>query len=301
MKIAILLPCYNEEGAIAETVLGFKKQFPNSDIYVYDNNSTDNTVKEAIDSGAIVRHESRQGKGEVVRTMFNDVEADVYIMADGDNTYDATAALILVDELINNNLDMVIGRRSKDKSAYPAGHVLGNKGFSLLINYFFKSGLKDVFSGYRVMSRRFVKTIPVLSDGFQIETELTVHALHHKLPIKEIDTDYRERPEGTTSKLRTFKDGFKILSFILFLIRDVRPLFFFGWLSFILANASLLLGLPVIADFIDTGLVERFPTAILSSSLGVISILSLFSGLILDNVSRGRLENNIILYKAFPK
>ncbi|WP_394144706.1 glycosyltransferase family 2 protein [Vibrio atypicus] len=297
MKIAILLPCYNEEGAIAKTVLEFKKQFPNSDIYVYDNNSTDNTVKEAIDSGAIVRHESRQGKGEVVRTMFNDVEADVYIMADGDNTYDATAAPILVDELINNNLDMVIGRRSKDKSAYPAGHVLGNKGFSLLINYFFKSGLQDVFSGYRVMSRRFVKTIPVLSDGFQIETELTVHALHHKFPIKEIDTDYRERPEGTSSKLRTFKDGFKILSFILFLIRDVRPLFFFGCLSLFMASLSVTTGIPIVLEYFETGLVERFPSAFLASSLGIISVISLFSGFVLDNITRGRVEAILLCYK----
>ncbi|CCO49810.1 conserved hypothetical protein [Vibrio nigripulchritudo SOn1] len=296
--VAILLPCFNEQGAIGDTIKAFRHQFPDADIYVYDNNSTDHTVKEALSAGAIVKREYRQGKGEVVRRMFSDVEADIYIMADGDNTYDASDAPDFVRILQERDLDMVVGQRTIEQSAYPSGHILGNKAFSLLINYFFKSNLKDVFSGYRIMSRRFVKSMPVISDGFQIETELTVHALHHKFPIKEIRSKYLPRPEGTASKLKTFRDGFKILNFILFLIRDVRPLFFFGWLSAVLAATSLSLGIPVVAEFIQTGLVAKFPTAILASSIGVLSTVSMFTGLILDNVSRGRLESKLMVYKS---
>lgn len=294
--IAVLLPCYNEEGAIGDTIQGFRDALPGSEVYVYDNNSTDNTIKEASETGAIVRNESRQGKGEVVRRMFADVEADIYIMADGDATYDPTAAPMLIKTLIDEQLDMVVGTRSIAQEAYPTGHILGNKAFSTLINKFFNASLKDVFSGYRVMSRRFVKTIPVLSDGFQIETELTVHALHHKLPIAEVPTPYHARPEGTVSKLRTFSDGFKILSFIFFLIRDIKPLLFFSSIAFCFALLSLFLGIPVILEFMETGLVERFPTAILASSIGIIAIICLFTGLILDNVSRGRKEKIILFY-----
>ncbi len=298
-KIAILLPCFNEEGAISDTIKGFRKVIPNCDIYVYDNNSTDNTVEEARIAGSIVRKEFRQGKGEVVRRMFADIEADIYVMADGDNTYDPKAAPLLIDTLISNQLDMVVGTRSKSQDAYPTGHLLGNRAFSTLINQFFNAALTDVFSGYRVMSQRFVKTIPVLSDGFQIETELTVHALHHKFPMAEVATEYHSRPEGTASKLHTFSDGFKILSFIFFLIRDIKPLLFFSLIALIFSISSLLLGIPVIFEFIETGLVERLPTAILASSIGVIAIISLFSGLILDNVSRGRMEIKIINYKLY--
>lgn len=297
--IAVLLPCYNEEGAIGDTIRQFRSVLPDSDIYVYDNNSTDGTVNEALEAGANVKFEYRQGKGEVVRRMFSDIDADIYIMADGDNTYDADAAPNLIQRLISNDLDMVIGSRSIVKASYPSGHILGNKAFSALINQFFNASLTDVFSGYRVMSKRFVKTIPVSSDGFQIETELTVHALQQKIPIMEVPTQYIARPEGTASKLRTFSDGFKILSFIIFLIRDIKPLLFFTSISLLLGLFCLLLGIPVINEFSETGLVPRFPTAILASSIGVLSITCLFTGLILDNVSRSRVEHKTLSYKLF--
>ncbi len=297
LNIAVLLPCLNEEGAIGNTVSAFKQELPEAKIYVYDNNSTDNTLNEAKTAGAIVRQELRPGKGEVVRRMFSDIDADVYVMADGDETYDTSCIQTLINTLVSSHLDMVIGTRSTPTKAYPKGHILGNKAFSALINKFFDAKLTDVFSGYRVMSRRFVKTIPIISDGFQIETELTVHALHHKLPILEIPTNYQSRPEGTKSKLRTYSDGIKILSFIIYLIRDIKPLLFFSFLSFLFIVASMILGIPVIIDFIHTGLVERVPTAILASSIGIISIISLFTGLILDNVTKGRMNLVLLNYK----
>lgn len=298
LNIAVLLPCFNEEGAIGRTVIDFKQQLPQATVYVYDNNSTDNTIAEAKAAGAIVRKEVRQGKGEVVRRMFADVDADIYVMADGDETYDTSAIPILLDTLLNEHVDMVIGTRSTPVEAYPKGHILGNRLFSTLINKFFNASLSDVFSGYRVMTKRFVKTIPIMSDGFQIETELTVHALHHKIPILEVPTIYKPRPEGTKSKLRTYSDGFKILRFIIFLIRDVKPLLFFSFLFLLSSITSLMLGTPIIIEFVLTGLVPKFPTAILASSIGIISITCLFTGLILDNVSRGRMENKINNYKS---
>lgn len=299
LSIAILLPCYNEEGAIGETVIAFKSALPNATVYVYDNNSTDGTVTEAISSGAHVYKEERQGKGKVVRRMFSDVDADVYLMADGDNTYDAAAAPLLVKELISNNLDMVVGTRTMSLEAYPKGHILGNKLFTKLISMFFGTKLNDVFSGYRVMSKRFVKTVPIFSHGFEIETELTVHALHHSMSIKEVPTDYKSRPEGTSSKLKTFSDGAKILNFIFFLLRDVKPLQFFSTIAAISMLMCLILGLPVVAEFWRTGLVERLPTAVLSSALGVIAISCLFSGFILDNISRLRVEAKILHYLSY--
>ena len=292
--IVVLLPCYNEAGAVGKTVTSFQQALPNSTIYVYDNNSTDNTIEEAMQAGAIVRHESRQGKGEVVRRMFSDVEADIYVMADGDDTYDASICPALIEQLNNEKLDMIIGSRERSSGAYPKGHIFGNKMFSSLINRGFNAQLSDVFSGYRIMSRRFVKSVPIFSDGFQIETELTVHALHHNMSIKEVSTQYQSRPEGTSSKLNTLSDGLKILNFILFLLRDVKPMFFFGVLSMLFCVISLSLGIPVILDFVDTGLVERVPTAILSSSIALIAVMSFFCGLILDNVSRGRREMRIL-------
>ena len=232
--------------------------------------------------------------------MFADVEADIYVMADGDNTYDASVCPELIDSLVSERLDMIIGTRSRELSSYPKGHVLGNKLFSNLINRAFNSHLEDVFSGYRIMSNRFVKSLPIFSDGFQIETELTVHALQHKIPIKEVPTKYISRPEGTQSKLKTYRDGFKILNFIMFLLRDVRPLFFFSCISAALVALSLFLGVPVIFEFFETGLVDRFPTAILASSIALISVMSLFSGLILDNVSRGRKERKMVTYLRTP-
>lgn len=298
LNVAVLLPCLNEEGAIGNTVTAFKKQLPNAKIYVYDNNSSDNTVIEAKRAGAIVRRELRRGKGEVVRRMFSDIDADIYVMADGDETYDSSSVQYLIETLISEHLDMIIGARTTPVEAYPRGHILGNKVFSSLINLFFNADLKDVFSGYRVMSRRFVKTLPIISDGFQIETELTVHALHHKLPILEVPTIYQQRTNGTKSKLRTFSDGFKILSFIFFLIRDVKPLLFFSSLSLLLACTSFILGVPVISEFLATGLVPKLPTAVLASSVGLCSIVCFFTGLILDKVSRIRLDIKKISYNS---
>ncbi|GEA62422.1 glycosyltransferase family 2 protein [Vibrio comitans] len=300
IDIAVLLPSHNEQGAIGNTVTAFKKSLPNATVYVYDNNSTDNTVEEAREAGAIVRYEHRQGKGEVVRRMFADIQADIYVMSDGDNTYDASICPKLISQLIDENLDMLIGTRSRELSSYPKGHVIGNKLFSNLINKAFNSNLEDVFSGYRIMSNRFVKSIPLFSDGFQVETELTVHSLQHKIPIKEVPTKYVPRPEGTESKLKTYRDGFKILNFIIFLLRDVRPLLFFSSIALALLTLSLSLGIPVIIDFFDSGLVERFPTAILASSIALIAVIALFSGLILDNVSRGRKERKIVTYLRTP-
>lgn len=300
LKIAVLLPCYNEATTVASTVESFRLVLPEADIYVYDNHSDDNTAETARQAGAIVRFELRRGKGEVIRRMFADIEADIYIMADGDNTYEASAAPQLVRTLTEDHLDMIIGARSLDPSAYPAGHRMGNRAFSGLINLFFGASLQDVFSGYRVMSRRFVKSIPVISYGFEIETEITVHALHQRIPIREVSTTYQSRPEGSNSKLRTMSDGIKILSFILFLLRDVKPLMFFSVLSLLMAFSSLFLGIPVINEFIETGLVERFPTAILASALGILSALCLLTGMILDNVSRGRQEYKSIRYLSIP-
>ncbi|CAK3115216.1 hypothetical protein VCRA2128O309_1500001 [Vibrio crassostreae] len=231
--------------------------------------------------------------------MFSDIDADIYVMADGDDTYDASICPELIDQLNNEKLDMIIGSRERTSMAYPKGHILGNKMFSSLINLAFNAQLNDVFSGYRIMSHRFVKTAPIFSDGFQIETELTVHALHHNMSIKEVSTQYQSRPEGTTSKLNTLSDGLKILNFILFLLRDVKPMFFFGSLSILLGFISLILGIPVIVDFVDTGLVERLPTAVLSSSIALIAVMSFFCGLILDNVSRGRREMRILSILRF--
>lgn len=299
LNIAVLLPCYNEEGAIGLTVSGFIQALPGCQIYVYDNNSTDHTVEEAKKAGAYVFNERRQGKGEVVKRMFADIDADIYILADGDNTYDPNAGPKMIKVLLDEHLDMVIGTRSVSKDAYPKGHIIGNKLFTSLIRLFFKSKLNDVFSGYRVMSKRFVKTLPVLSDGFEIETEMTVHALHHRLAIKEVPTLYRSRPVGTESKLKTFSDGFKILNFIIFLLRDVKPLIFFFVLSVLLGMSSLFIGIPVVEEFFRTGLVDRLPTAVLASALGIIAVICLFTGLVLDNMSRGRLENKLINYLSY--
>lgn len=294
--IAIVIPCFNEAGAIGQTIDAFQMALPNAAIYVYDNNSTDETVSEAKRHGALVYHEPRQGKGEVVRRMLADVEADVYIMTDGDNTYDASLAAVLVETLNNENLDMIVGTRSYVETSFPQGHILGNKVFSKLINIFFNAELTDVFSGYRVMSRRFVKSLPLVSLGFEIETEITVHALQTRVALKEVPIRYSARPAGTVSKLRTFSDGFRILGFIFFLLRDVKPLLFFCVLSLLSGTTSLSLGIPIIIEFFETGLVPRFPTAILASAFALITVICLFVGVILDNVSRGRLEAKQLRY-----
>ncbi len=300
-RIAVLIPCYNEEAAIGQTVRDFRAAFPNAAIYVYDNNSKDQTGARAREAGAIVRLEPRQGKGNVVRRMFADIEADVYVMADGDDTYDASAAPTLVKHLIDEGLDIVTGRRVHTQAdAYRAGHVLGNKLLTGLTALMFRVKLSDMLSGYRIMSRRFVKSFPFTAEGFGIETEMTVHSVRMLMPMAEIDTHYKERPVGSVSKLNTYRDGFKILFTIAALVREERPLIFFGALFVLFAAASLLLGAPVVLHFWRFHDVPRLPTAILSAVLMLLAFLSLFGGLILDTVTRGRWEQKRISYLSIP-
>ena len=301
-RIAVLLPCYNEEATIGATIKGFRAALPNASIYVYDNNSTDRTVAIATKSGAIVRAERQQGKGHVVRRMFADIDADVYLMADGDLTYDPKSAPAMVDMLLAEELDMVVGtRRHEEKDAYRGGHVLGNKLFTGLLAGLFGRSFSDIFSGYRVFSRRFVKSFPVLSSGFEIETEMSVHALELRMPVGEVDTAYAARPEGSESKLSTFGDGWRILKTILTLYRIERPVLFFGLIATALVIAALLLSVPLIQTYLDTGLVPRFPTAILITGMMIIAVLCFFAGLILDTVTRGRREVRRLAYLALPR
>jgi glycosyltransferase involved in cell wall biosynthesis len=299
LRIAVIIPCYNEDAAIAQTVKDFRAALPMATVYVYDNNSKDQTVARATEAGAIVRSEPRQGKGNVVRRMFADVEADVYVLVDGDDTYDATVAPKLVEELIDGGYDIVTGRRiATAKDAYRAGHVLGNKLLTGLTALMFNVHMHDMLSGYRVMSRRFVKSFPFTAEGFGIETELTVHAVRLLMPMVEIDTKYKERPEGSVSKLSTYRDGFKILFTIVSLVREERPLIFFGVLFVLLALISLLIGIPVIYEFIQTSYVTLLPRAVLAAAMMILAFLSLFSGLILDTVTRGRWELKRMGYLA---
>ena len=301
LRIAVIIPCYNEEAAIAQTVKDFHAALPMADIYVYDNNSSDDTAARAREAGAVVRNETRQGKGNVVRRMFADVEADVYVLVDGDDTYDASVAPSLVAQLIEGGYDIVSGRRiAIAKDAYRAGHVLGNKLLTGLTALMFNVRLLDMLSGYRIMSRRFVKSFPFTAEGFGIETELTVHAVRLLMPMIEVDTKYKERPEGSVSKLSTYRDGFKILFTIVSLVREERPFIFFGGIFILLAFVSLLVGAPVIVEFIHTGLVTRQPSALLAAALMIVAFLALFSGLILDTVTRGRWELKRMGYLAIP-
>jgi glycosyltransferase involved in cell wall biosynthesis len=300
-RIAVLIPCYNEEVAIGSTVAGFRAALPHAKIYVYDNNSKDRTMDVAREAGAIVRREPLQGKGYVVRRMFSDIEADVYLMTDGDATYDASAAQRMVDLLIEENLDMVVGKRvHTEASAYRAGHVLGNRMLTGFLAQLFGQRFTDILSGYRAFSRRFVKSFPALSAGFETETELTVHALTLSLPIAEIDTDYFARVEGSTSKLSTYRDGFRILRVMLALFKNERPVAFFGLASIVLAVISIGLSVPVVITYLETGLVPRFPTAILSSAIMLLAFLSIVCGLILDTVTRGRREMKRLAYLQVP-
>ena len=300
-RIAVVLPCYNEEAAIADTVAGFRAALPGAAIYVYDNNSSDRTVEIARASGAEVRTEKMQGKGNVVRRMFADVDADVYIMADGDLTYDPKAAPAMVAMLLSEQLDMVVGTRQHEAAeAYRGGHVLGNRLFTGLLSSLFGRSFTDIFSGYRVFSRRFVKSFPVLSAGFEIETEISVHALELKMPVGEIETAYGARPEGSASKLSTYRDGWRILKTIGTLYRVERPVLFYGSFAALLLIAAIVLAVPLILTYLDTGLVPRFPTAILITGLGIVAVLSFFAGLILDTVTRGRREMRRLAYLAYP-
>lgn len=300
-RIAVLLPCYNEEAAIAATVEGFRKALPGATVYVYDNNSLDRTREVAAAAGAVVRTESQQGKGCVVRRMFADIEADVYIMADGDLTYEPSSAPEMVRLLVTENLDMIVGTRRHDASeAYRGGHVLGNRLFTRLLAGLFGRSFTDIFSGYRVFSRRFVKSYPVLSQGFEIETEMSVHALELRMPVGEVETRYLARPEGSHSKLSTFRDGWRILKTIVTLYRIERPVLFFGGIGALLVLAAVILAIPLAFTYLETGLVPRFPTAILATGMTIIAVLCFFAGLILDTVTRGRRELRRLAYLAQP-
>ena len=301
LRIAVLLPCYNEEAAIAQTVAGFRAVLPDAEIYVYDNNSTDRTREIAGAAGAIVRTERMQGKGHVVRRMFADVDADIYVMADGDATYEASTAPAMVAQLIDEQLDMVVGaRRSEVEAAYRRGHRFGNAMLTNLLAWTFGRSFSDILTGYRVFSRRFVKSFPVLSAGFEIETEISVHALEMRMPVSEVMTAYAARPEGSVSKLSTYSDGWRILRTIAMLFRFERPLFFFGSVAAFLALAAIILAIPLVMTFIDTGLVPRFPTAVLATGLMILAALNGFCGLILDTVVRGRREVRRLAYLAQP-
>ncbi|WP_422057586.1 glycosyltransferase family 2 protein [Sphingomonas sp.] len=300
-RIAVILPCYNEEAAIAQTVAGFRAALPHATVYVYDNNSADRTVSVAREAGAIVRTERTQGKGNVVRRMFADVDADIYVMADGDATYDAVAAPAMIAKMREEGLDMVVGTRVHEAAdAYRRGHVLGNRAMTGLLAQLFGRSFTDIFSGYRVFSRRFVKSFPALSSGFEIETEISVHALELKMPVGEVETRYLARPEGSASKLSTYRDGARIARTILTLYRIEKPILFFGIVALALAALAVILAVPLVATYMETGLVPRFPTAILATGLVILAALSCFAGLILDTVVRGRREMKRLAYLAQP-
>jgi glycosyltransferase involved in cell wall biosynthesis len=296
-EIAVILPCYNEEAAIGKTVRDFRAALPAAKVYVYDNNSKDRTIEAAREAGAIVRSEMRQGKGNVMRRMFADVEADIFVLADGDDTYDASVAPALIRKLIDEGLDLVTGRRvHSDAAAYRAGHLWGNRMLTGLTAMMFNVKLGDMLSGYRVMSRRFVKSFPSTAEGFGIETELTVHAVRLLMPMAEVDTAYKERPVGSVSKLSTYRDGFKILFTIAQMLREERPLLFFSTIAALFAAVAVAFGTSIVIEFAHTGLVPRLPTAVLATGLMLIAFLSLMSGLILDTVTRGRWANKRLAY-----
>ena len=300
-SIAVLVPCYNEEAAIGKVVGEFRRKLPQGRVFVYDNNSTDRSAMIAGNAGAIVRHETLQGKGNVVRRMFADIEADVYVLVDGDDTYDAGAAADLVDQLLRNQLDFVNGKRSGGgAAAYRAGHRIGSRILTGVVSLVFGKRFEDMLSGYKVMSRRFVKSFPALSSGFEIETELTVHALELGVGVAERPTSYKERPEGSVSKLRTFRDGWRILRTIGLLIRDERPMAFFATLAAVLSVTALVLAWPLMVTYLETGLVPRLPTALLSTGLMILAFLSIACGFILDTVTRGRREMKRLHFLAYP-
>jgi glycosyltransferase involved in cell wall biosynthesis len=306
LDIAVLIPCYNEEAAIKKVVNDFQLDIPSALVYVYDNTSTDKTVEIATKVGAIVRTEPNKGKGNVMRRMFADIEADIYIVVDGDDTYEASKCLEMVNKLIDDNLDMVVASRKTENSEgeYRWGHVFGNWMLTRSVSLIFGRGFTDMLSGYRVMSRRFVKSFPITSKGFEIETEMTVHALQVGISFAEVETLYDSRPEGSESKLSTFRDGFRILGMILILFKENKPFQFFGLLSLLFFVVSIVLSIPVFITYMETGLVPRVPTAILSTGLMTLLFFSLISGVILDSLSRSRLEAkraNYLVYRSLQR
>ncbi len=301
VEVAVLIPCYNEEVAVPRVVDGFRRALPTAKVYVYDNNSTDRTAQVAAEAGAIVGHEPFRGKGNVMRRMFSDIEADVYVLVDGDDTYDPEIAPQLVRHLLDNQLDMVNGARvTQIKEAYRFGHRFGNRMLTGIVQVIFGKQFNDMLSGYRVFSRRFVKSFPATSSGFEIETELTVHALELRMKTAEVPTRYKDRPEGSASKLNTIRDGLRILRMIGLLVKEERPLMFFSCAFLALFLLSLGLATPIVLEFLRTGLVPRLPTAVLSVGVMLVAFLSLMSGLILDTVTHSRRELKRLAYLDIP-
>ena len=300
-RIAVTLPCYNEAATIAQVIEDFRSALPGADIYVFDNNSTDATAQIAREAGAIVRTEIRQGKGHVVRRIFADIEADIYVMADGDGTYDASLAPTLVELMKKNHVDMVVGTRANvTKDAGRGGHAFGNRIFNMLFNRLFGRQFSDIFSGYRVFSRRFVKSFPAVSGGFEIETEMSVHSCQIGIPTLERPTPYGVRPEDSTSKLKTFRDGFRILGMFMILAKETRPAAFFGAIGLALTLAALGLAAPLALTYFQTGLVPRFPTAVLSMGLVIVATVTAVCGLILDSLARARVEAKRSVFLSYP-
>jgi glycosyltransferase involved in cell wall biosynthesis len=300
-QIAVVLPCYNEALAIQQTVEAFRRVLPDAAIYVYDNNSTDGTAELARKVGAIVRSERTHGKGNVVRRAFADVDADVYVLADGDGTYEAGKAPDMVAQLLDHHLDMVVGVRiHEEQGAYRGGHVLGNRVFNEVVRRLFRSGINDVLSGYRIRSRRFVKSFPSMSSGFEVEVEMSVHALQLRMPMGELPTQYLKRLEGSTSKLRTYSDGSRILAYILRLLRLYRPQLFFGVVALLLSLSAILVAAPLLPVYLETGLVPRLPTAVLATGLMLLAAISLTLGLLLDAVAQVHIEQRRMAYLAHP-
>ena len=301
VTVAVLVPCYNEEITIGKVVADFRAALSDATIYVYDNNSRDNTIDVAQRAGAVVRKELRQGKGNVVRRMFADIEADVYVLVDGDDTYDASASEVLVKRLVEERLDFINAMRvSTAKDAYRAGHRFGNWLLTGLVRQIFGRQFNDMLSGYKILSRRFVKSFPAMSSGFETETELAVHALELRMPSTEVATVYKERPPGSVSKLRTYSDGAQIMLLIARLVKDERPLRFFGLSGLSLIVVAILLSIPLLVTYLETGLVPRFPTAILSAALVIVGVLSIFAGLILDMTTTTRREMKRLIYLSLP-
>lgn len=303
-EIAILIPCYNEAKVIAQVVQSFRDALPRATVYVYDNASTDDTAEVALNAGAVLRSESRKGKGNVVKRMFSDIDADIYILVDGDQTYDAAAAPKLVERLIQEHVDMVVATRveqSEGGDAYRSGHRFGNELFTKTVSFLFGKQFTDILSGYRVFSRRFVKSFPVLSAGFDIEVEMTIHALELRLPVTEIKTDYFERPKGSMSKLNKYRDGLKILCRVLMMLKETRPLLFFGGIALMLILLSVSLSMPLLYTYVQTGLVPRFPTAILTTGIMLLACLSFSCGVILASVCKGRREFKCLHYLSLAR